>query len=85
MSHLSQEQRYTISVMLGKDYSQKEIAETICRHKSVVSRETKRNCDLRNGIYRSDLAQRKYDVRQQSKPKHKSYTTEIKTRVERQL
>jgi IS30 family transposase len=85
MSHLSQEQRYTISVMLEKNYSQKEIAATICKHKSVVSRELKRNCDLRNGAYRSDLAQRKYEQRQESKPKHESYTAEVKVYVEGQL
>lgn len=85
MSHLSQEQRYTICVMKEQKYSQKSIADAIGRHKSVVSRELKRNCDLRSGAYRTDLAQHKYKARQQSKIKHKSYTSEIKMRVKKQL
>lgn len=63
MAHLTSEQRYTISVMLEKKISQSEIAATIGRHKSVVSREIRRNSDRRNGQYRSDLAQKKYEDR----------------------
>ncbi len=39
MSHLTQEQRYTIEILHKEKYSQTDIAKIICRDKSVVSRE----------------------------------------------
>ncbi|HDP74700.1 MAG TPA: hypothetical protein ENN49_02295, partial [Bacteroidales bacterium] len=60
MSHITREQRYTIEVLLSRGESLTFIAETIGKSKSVVSREIRRNCDKRNGHYRSELAQRKY-------------------------
>ena len=46
--------------MLKKEgLKQIEIGRKIGNDNSVVSRELKRNSDLRNGEYRSDLAQRK--------------------------
>jgi len=39
MKHLTLEQRYTISVMKKRGYKQKDIALTIGKDKSVVSRE----------------------------------------------
>src|SRR5690625_3800005 len=69
MAHLTKDQRYTISVMIKQNHSQTEIARTIGKCKSVVCRELKRNCDKRNGEYRYDLAQRKYEERIQNKTK----------------
>ena len=60
MSHLTCEQRYAISVMLAQNHPQNQIALAIGKDKSVVSREIKRNSDQRNGLYKSDLANRKY-------------------------
>ncbi len=82
MKHLTVEQRYTISVMKKRNYSQKEIAKAIEKDKSVISRELKRNCDKRSGNYNSDLAQRKYEQRQKDKPKCIKFTKEIKSFVE---
>src|SRR5690625_1943667 len=79
MAHLTQEQRYTISVMIANDYSQTQIAHAIGKCKSVVSRELKRNCDKRSGEYRLELAQRKYEERMANKPKHIRFTEAIKT------
>ena len=59
MSHLTHEQRYTISCMLVQGYSQTAIAKSICKDKSVISRELKRNSDKRNNVYRADLATKK--------------------------
>ena len=59
-SHLIVEQRYTIDLMRNNGYKQKDIAKSISKDKSVVSRELKRNCDKRSGVYHSDLAHRKY-------------------------
>jgi IS30 family transposase len=55
MKHLTVKQRYTISVMLQKGYTQKQIAEAIGKHKSTVCREIRRNCDARSGAYRYEL------------------------------
>ena len=76
MSHLTSAQRYTIGVMKKEGYSQKDISTTIGKDKSVISRELRRNCDLRTGEYRSDLAQRKYNTRQKNKAKRSSLFVE---------
>jgi transposase, IS30 family len=82
MGHITESQRYTIEVMHKAGHKQVEIANTIGRDKSVVSREINRNCDGRSGDYRSDLAQRKYRKRQKEKPKHKRFTSEVQKDVE---
>ena len=69
MGHITIAQRYTIEVMLKQGHKQKEIALAIDKNESVISREIKRNCDERNGVYRSDLANRKCEQRHSSKPK----------------
>lgn len=69
MSHLTYEQRYTISVMLQSGCSQSVIASTLKRSKSVISREISRNSDGRNKIYTADLAQRKCASRHKQKKK----------------
>lgn len=71
--------------MLTAGYKQKDIAESIGKDKSVVSRELKRNCDNRNQAYKPELAQRKYARRLQDKPKHLRFTAEIQKRVEEML
>ena len=81
MSHLTLEQRYTISAMRGPNCTQKSIAEAIGKDKSIISRELRRNSDKRNRVYKADLAQRKYAIRQAEKPKHISFTSEVKSYV----
>lgn len=85
MSHLTESQRYTISTMLETGYSQTEIAKTIGRDKSVICREKSRNSDRRNGLYKHDLANRKYAARQRYKPKKRSFTDAVKSYVEQEL
>ena len=46
--HLIPEQRYTLSAMYRQGCSQKQIAETIDKDKSVVSRELKRNTNSKD-------------------------------------
>ena len=85
MSHLTHEQRYTIEVLLEQNFNNSQIAKAIGKDKSVVSRELKRNCDKRNGIYRSDLAQHKYRKRIKDKPKLIRFTDAIKQTVNHYL
>jgi transposase, IS30 family len=82
MKHLTELQRYTIEAMLGQGYKQKEIALAIGKHKSVISRELRRNCDQRSGTYRSSLAQRKCDERHSQKAKHIRFDSTIQACVE---
>jgi transposase, IS30 family len=85
MSHVTEQQRYTIAVMLQQNYKQIEIAKAIGKSKSVVSREIARNKDKRNGVYRSDLAQRKYIFRQKEKPRFHKLTGEVIKLIEVKL
>ena len=85
MAHLNQLQRYTISCMLKQGHNQSQIAKAINKDKSVVSREIKRNSDQRSGIYKDELANKKYAKRQKEKPKKKYFTAEIQTFVEHWL
>ena len=68
--------------MLGQGSNQSQIATAIGKSKSVISREISRNKDRRSGIYRADLANRKYAKRQKEKPKHIRFTPEIQQYVE---
>jgi IS30 family transposase len=81
MSHITIEQRYTISVMLKANYPRKEIALAIGKDKSVLSREIRRNSDQRNGEYKSDLATKKYEQRQAEKPRYITFTSTIEAYV----
>ena len=85
MSHLTESQRYTISVLKKQGYKQNKIAELIGKNKSVISNELKRNGDGRSGEYKADLAQRKYDKRLREKPKAIYFTTSIKKMVEENI
>ena len=82
MPHLTTEQRYAISCMLQQGKSQSEIAVSIAKDKSVISREIVRNKDQRSGVYRHDLTHRKYAQRQKRKPKKKRFTLQIQSHVE---
>ncbi len=82
MAHLTTEHRYAISCMLQQGKSQSEIAASIAKDKSVISREIVRNKDQRSGVYRHDLAHRKYAQRQKKKPKKKRFTLRIQSHVE---
>jgi IS30 family transposase len=72
MSHLTSEQRYTISVLLEQNFSKSEIAIVIKRQ--VRFKELQRNCDLRSGKYDFDLAQRKYKKTTKGKTKRNDLT-----------
>jgi len=85
MGHITSAQRYTIEVMLKQGHKQKEIALATDKNESVISREIKRNCDERNGVYRSDLANRKCEQRHSSKPKRIKFDNRIRKIVDRKL
>ena len=51
ISHLTQEQSYTIDVLRKENYSQTEIAKRIGKSNSVVCAELQSSSDERSGIY----------------------------------
>ena len=77
MTHITQEQRYTICCMLKQGYKQIEIALAIGKDKTVVSKAIRRNSDKRDGVYKYEQAQKKYAKRQKEKPKRKGFTKDI--------
>jgi IS30 family transposase len=81
MAHLTIRQRYEIATLRNQNFSQSEIANTIGKDKSVISRELSRNCDARNGLYKAELAQKKTDLRHENKPKKVYFTTEVRAYV----
>ena len=81
MKHLTREQRYGISLMLQEGKSSKDIAKAIGVSTSTISRELRKNCDLRNGIYNYALAQRKYETRLKFRGRKPVFTKEMKDTV----
>lgn len=82
MRHLTQEQRYAISVLLKQEISTPKIAELIGVDKTTIYRELQRNSDKRNGKYNCDLAHRKYKQRQAGKAKHICFIPSIQKIVD---
>ena len=85
MSHLTQEQRYTIERLLVQNYSIPEIALVIEKSRTTIDREIARNSDKRNGNYRADLAQRRCKKRHSDKNKKIKFTAEVKHYVTKLL
>lgn len=82
MAHITKEQRYTIKVLKEKGKTYTYIARIIGKHKSVVSREIKRNMNQKTGKYDDDLAERKYQKRLKVKNKRIHFTEPIRKKVE---
>mgnify|MGYP003686821219 CR=1 FL=1 len=81
MTHITVEQRYTISELLNNGYSDIQIGSIIKKDRSSIYRERKRNSDNKNQEYKYELAQKKADVRKKSKSKYSPFTEEIKSEV----
>lgn len=76
MSQLTAQQRYTIAQLLKQGKTQKEIAQTIEKDKSVVSREIKRNSN-KDGTYTATGAQMKADKRKRRLRSYRTFTSEM--------
>lgn len=81
LGYLTKDERYKISSLLGTAHKQAFIAKQLGRHKSVISREIKRNADKRDGTYKAELAQRKCVQRARSKPKAIKFTAKGENRM----
>lgn len=73
---ITEDERYTIHRMKSRGYSQKEIAESIGKHKSSISRELKRNTS-RDGSYRPEHASARTRVRRKCSRKKPQYPAEL--------
>jgi IS30 family transposase len=71
-----------LEFILGNKYSQRKIAETIGMSESTVSKELKRNKDMRSGGYRAKLADSKSERRKKEKTKPKRFTESIRIYIE---
>ena len=78
MKHLTREQRYGISLTLQEGKSRKDIAKSIGVSISTISREFRKNCNMRNGTYNYDLAQRKYKTQLKLRGRKPVFTKEMK-------
>ena len=84
MSHLTREQRYTISVMYKQKYKQIEIAAAIGKNKSVISRELRRNKTAK-GNYSFSYAQMCVDVRKERYTQERRFTASVRRFIEEHL
>lgn len=84
--HLTREQRYTIEMLLQTPMSLREIGEVIGVSTGTVSREIRRNSDMRGyHRYRWGLAQKKYERRMKSRRHYLKFTDDMKRTVRRLL
>lgn len=84
MAHLTSAQRYTIYSMYAQGFSQKEIAKVIEKHKSVVSRELKRN-RTKSGHCSYKYAETVIKERKERYRKKRKFTGEIENRINRYM
>jgi IS30 family transposase len=78
--HITREQRYTISAMHKQGCTQKMIAQTINKNKSVVCRELKRNSNLK-GKYSFEYAQDMAEVRKERMKKPRKLVPDLKKEI----
>jgi IS30 family transposase len=78
---LTAEQKYQISTLLSKGFTQKQIAVFVGKSESCICREFKRN-KMYSGKYDANNAHQYTVFRHRAKPKKISLTSEIKAQIE---
>ena len=73
---ITQEERYTIKVLLKQGYSHSEIASELGRHRSTVSRELRRNTQTGTGRYYGNIAQEKAVARRRRSRRGPQFSAE---------
>jgi IS30 family transposase len=79
-AHLTQEQRYTISAMHKQGCTQKQIAQTIGKDKSVICRELRRNANFK-GRYSFEYAQDMANMRKERMKKQRKLHPWLKRKI----
>jgi len=82
---LTLKERYHISTLLKKGWSQKEIASSIGVHPSTICREIQRNRDDIDQVYSYEFAHATARDRQYNKVKYTVITSKIKTYIKSKL
>ena len=82
---LTLKERYHIWALLEKGYKQKEIAGSIGVHPSTISREIRRNWDMRTRKYEYTTAHLNTEYRHKSKPKYTVLTVQIESYIREKL
>jgi len=85
LKHLTEGQRYEIQALINAGKTQKFTAEQLNVSSSTISRELRRNCDQRSGVYNANLAQRKCEERHITKPKYTPWTPKVQLYVEKHI
>ena len=85
MEHLTQIQRYEISWKLKEGFSKTRIANDLGVDRSTIHREIKRNRNQKTNVYEPELAHKKYKKRMNEKPKHVTFTEEIRDKATEML
>ena len=85
MGQITLEQRYEIAALKKLGKSNVYISEQIGKDKSTIGRELKRNCDNRDGTYRTKLAEQKCRERHRKKPKKVRFTQDVKVIVNKYI
>lgn len=81
MTQLSLAERYEIFALKKHGSCNSEIARTLGRDKSTISRELKRNADGRSKTYRPELAHKKTVDRHLHKNKYKAFTAQMQESI----
>lgn len=85
---LGQEQRYVIDQLLRSGKNKSQIAQALGYHKSTIGRELKRNTPQRGRgakNYDPESAQLKTEKRHHDKPKHQTFTDDMRKQIVGQL
>ncbi len=82
-THLTEHERYLIYLMNKQHYTQAEIVETMCRSKSTISREIKRNTGGKG--YRYQQAHEFAQMRHKKKYKHIKLNDKLRRYIQQNL
>lgn len=83
-THLTSQQRYTISTLIQNGWSRTKIADLIGVDHSTITREINRNSGVR-GIYNWETAQKNANQRKKRRPGNRAISQEIKDETVRLL
>ena len=82
---LTSGERYMISALRAQGYNQSEIARTLVRHRSTISREVRRNATVHDGHYRAAKAIEKASGRRSRSRRNQQFDRQHYAVVEARL
>ena len=79
---LTSAERYMLAALRKQGLNQSQIAASLCRHRSTISRELSRNSSRSDGHYRPSKAQERTDGRRSRARRNLRFTTQDFARVD---